>query len=83
MDGLPDGINVGDFVGEKFHDVKNAGDGENERMSEDLEMFGKMNDPETLEEAESSDGGVEVQARGKTGSEDETESFERVHGCDK
>jgi hypothetical protein len=52
-------------------------------MSEDLEMFGKMNDPETLEEAESSDGGVEVQARGKTGSEDETESFERVHGCDK
>jgi hypothetical protein len=52
-------------------------------MSEDLEMFGKMNDPETLEEAESGDGGVEVQARGKTGSKDETESFERVHGCAK
>ena len=81
MDGLPDGIDEGDFVGEKFHDVKNAGDGENKRMGEDLEMFGEMDDAETLEEAESGDSGVDVQAGSKTGAEDEAESFEGIHGC--
>ena len=40
-----------------------------------------MNDAETLEEAESGDGGVDVQAGGKTGAEDEAEGFERAHGC--
>src|SRR5258708_37788484 len=81
VDGLPDGIDVGDFVGEKFHDVKNAGDGENKGMGEDLEMFGEMDDAETLEEAESGDSGVDVQAGSKTGAEDEAESFEGIHGC--
>jgi hypothetical protein len=52
-------------------------------MSQDLEVFGEMNDAEALEEAESGDGGVEVQTGGKTCAENETECFERVHGCNK
>ena len=42
-----------------------------------------MNNAEALEKAESGDGGVEIQSRRKAGAEDETESFERVHGCNK
>jgi hypothetical protein len=83
VDGLPDGIDVGDFVGEKFHDVEDAGDGENEGMSEDLEMFGEMDDAESLEEAKSGDGGVDVEAGGKTGPEHKAESFQRAHGCNR
>src|SRR5258708_20312274 len=78
VDGLPDGIDVGEFVGEKFHDVKNAGDGENKGMGEDLEMFGEVDDAETLEEAESGDSGVDVQAGSKTGAGDEADSFEEI-----
>ena len=80
MNGLPDGIDVGDFVGEKFHNVENASNCEDERMGENLKMFGKMNNAEALEQTESRDGGVEVEAGGKTGAEDEAESFERAHG---
>src|SRR5258708_32646049 len=50
-------------------------------MGEDLEMFGEVDDAETLEEAESGDSGVDVQAGSKTGAEDEAESFEGIHGC--
>ena|SRR6266851_2104027 len=44
-------------------------------------MFREMNDTEALEEAEGGDGGIKIQAGGKTSTEDETESFERAHGC--
>src|SRR5258708_35950893 len=81
VDGLPDGIDVGEFVGEKFHDVKNAGDGENKRMGEDLEMFGEMDDAETLEEAESGDSGVDVQAGSTNQGEHEAERFEGMQWC--
>ena len=83
MNGLPGGIDVGNFVREKFHHVKNAGNCQNKRMSQDLKMFWEMDDAETLEEAECRNRGVKVQTGGKTGAEDETESFERVHGCKK
>jgi len=52
-------------------------------MSEDLKVFGELDDAEALKEAERGNGGVEVEAGGKTGAEDEAESFERVHGCSK
>ncbi len=75
VDGLPDGVDDRDFVGEKFHEIENAGDGEDERVREDLELFGEMNDAEALKEAEGGDGGVNVQAGGKACAEDQTESF--------
>jgi len=80
VDGLPDGVDEGNFVGEKFHEVENAGDGEDERMGENLELLGEMNDAETLEEAEGGDGGVDIEAGGEAGAENEAESFEGAHG---
>ena len=81
MDGLPDGINVGNFIGKEFHEVENASDGEDERVCENLKLLGKMDDAEALKETESGDCSVNVQAGGEAGSEDQAESFERVHGC--
>ena len=81
MDGLPDGINVGNFIGKEFHEVENASDGEDERVCEDLKLLGKMDDAEALEETESGDGGIDVEAGGEASSEDQAESFEGVHGC--
>jgi hypothetical protein len=52
-------------------------------MGKDLKMLGEMNDAEALEEAESGDGGVDVQAGGKASAENEAESFDGAHGCNK
>ena len=81
MDGLPDGVDEGHFVSEKFHKVEDAGDGKDEGVGEDLQLFGKMNDSETLEKPERRYRGVDIKARGETGAEDETESFEGAHVC--
>ena len=80
MNGLPDGIDEGNFVGEKFHEVQDARDGKDEWVREDLKFLGEMNDAEALEKAESGDGRVDVEAGGEAGAEDKAESFERVHG---
>ena len=81
MDGLPDGIDEGDFVGKKFHQVENSGDDQDERVREDLQLFGEVDDAESLEKTEGGDGGVDVEAGGEAGAEDETKGFEGVHGC--
>jgi hypothetical protein len=39
-----------------------------------------MDDTVTLEKAERRNGGVEIQAGGKSSAESETESFDRIHG---
>ena len=80
VDGLPDGVDEGNFVGEKFHEVENASDGEDERVREDLELFGEMDDAETLEESEGGDSGVDIEAGGEAGAEDEAEGFQGAHG---
>ena len=81
VDRLPNGIDERDFVGEKFHQIKNSGDGQDERVRKDLKLFGEMDDAKPLEKSESGNGGVDVEAGGEAGAEDEAESFERVHGC--
>jgi hypothetical protein len=43
-------------------------------------LLGEMNDAEALEEAEGGDGGVDIEAGGEAGTEDEAESFEGAHG---
>jgi len=50
-------------------------------MRKYLEMFGETDYAETLEKSEGGNGGVDVEAGGKTGTEDEAESFEGAHGC--
>ena len=49
MDGIPNGVEVRYFIGEKFNDVKSGGDSQHPRMGERLQRRGKVNDAEALE----------------------------------
>src|SRR5882724_1711485 len=77
---IPDGVEVRNFVGEKFEDVESDGEAENDRMGEDVKFFGEMNNVEAFEKTESGDGGVEIEAGRETGSEGEGDGLERIHG---
>src|SRR5256885_14984444 len=57
---IPDGVEVRNFVGEKFKDVESDGKAENDGVGEDVEFFWEMNDMEAFEKTESGDGGGKV-----------------------
>ena len=58
MHGIPNGIDVGDFVGKKFNSVKRKRDSENPGVREHLERIRQMDDTVTLKNAEGRNGGV-------------------------
>jgi hypothetical protein len=80
VEGVPDRIEVGDFIGEKFDEIESNGHAENDGMGENFESRRKMDDAETLEKPESSYGGVKVESGGEAGAEGEAECFEGIHG---
>src|SRR6516164_2110847 len=80
MHRVPDGIDVGNFVGEKLDDVKSDGDSEHQGVRDDFQRGRKMNDAEALQKAERSNGCIEIEAGGKTGAKGEAQGFKRVHG---
>jgi len=45
---IPDGVEVWNFVGEKFEDVESDGKAENDGMGEDVKFFGEMNNMEAF-----------------------------------
>jgi len=75
VDGVPDGVEKRNFVGEKFEDVERDGDAENDGMSHHCQCRRQVNHAKALQEAESSDGGVKVEAGGKACAQCETESL--------
>ena len=77
---IPDGVEVRDFVGEKFKDVESDGEAENDGMREDVEFFGEVDNMEPFEKAESGDGGVEIETGREAGTEGEGDGLERMHG---
>ena len=77
---IPDCVEVRNFVGEKFEDVESDGKAENDRMREDVEFFGEMNDMEAFEKTESGDGGVKIESGREGGTEGEGDGLERIHG---
>jgi hypothetical protein len=76
---IPDGVEVRDFVGKEFEDVKADGETENYGMRKDVEFFREMDDVEALEKTERGDGGVEVEAGREAGAEGQGDGLERVH----
>jgi hypothetical protein len=82
MEKIPDGVEVRNFVGEKFEDVECDGEAEDNGMRENVKFFGEMNDVEAFEKAESGDGSVEIEAGGETGAEGEGDGLERIHRRD-
>ena len=77
---IPYGVEVRNFVGEKFEDVESDGKAENDRMREDVEFFGEVNDMEAFEKTEGGDGGVKIEAGREAGTEGEGDGLEGVHG---
>lgn len=76
---IPNGVEVRNFVGEKFENVKSDCEAENDGMGENVEFVGEMDDMEAFEEAESGDGGVKIEAGRETGAEGEADGLKRIH----
>ncbi len=81
MDQIPDRVQVRYFVGKEFQEIERSGGSEDPGMRENFELYGEMNNSESLEQAQSGHGRVQIQARRKTGAEDQAESFDRVHSA--
>ena len=80
VDRLPDRINVRNLVGEKLHHIKSDGNAQHDRVREDLQMRRQVNHAKALQQSQRGDGSVKIQARGKAGAKDETESLNWIHG---
>ena len=76
---VPNGVEIRNFVGEKFDDVERDSNAEDDRVSHDFKRRRKVNHAESLQDAESGYGCVKIETRGKTGSQSEAERLERVH----
>ena len=81
MNGVPGHIDVRNFVSEKFNRVESDGNPKNPRMRKNFQRRRKMNDAESLEQAKRGDGGVQVEARGKSGAKRKAKSLQRVHAA--
>ena len=79
VDGIPDSVEVGNLVGEKFDEVESDGSAENDGMSDNGKRRRQMNDTEALQKAERGDGGVEIEAGRKSGAQSEAERLQGVH----
>ena len=79
MDGVPNGIDVGNFVGEEFDGIERDCDAENPRMREHLHGTRQMDNAKALQKAESRDRGVEIQTGRESGAEREAEGLQWVH----
>jgi hypothetical protein len=77
---LPDGIDVGHFVGEKLDDIQDSGNAKHDGIRKHVKLRGKMDDAEAFQQAEGRDGSVKIKTRGKTGAENQADCFERIHG---
>ena len=76
---VPHGVEIRNFVDEKFEDVERDSNAEDDRVSHDFKRRRKVNHAESLQDAESGYGCVKIETRGKTGSQSEAERLERVH----
>ena len=63
VNGVPRGIDGGDFVGDELDQVHCAGDGENPGVADAREVAGELHEVEALEQAQGEHGGVEVDSR--------------------
>ena len=68
---VPNGVEIRDFVGEKFDDVERNSNAKHDRVPKDFKCRRKVNQAESLQDAERCYGCVKVEARGKTSSQSE------------
>jgi len=76
---IPDRVQVRNFIGEKFHDVQHDRNAENDGVGDDFQGRRQMDHTKSLENPERRDSRVEIEARGKSGTQGEAERLQRVH----
>src|SRR2546427_2193355 len=79
VDGVPEGVEVRDFVREEFQQIKCEGNSKNPWMRENLQSSGQMKYAEALEKPKRRDSGVKIEAGRKSGTQRETERFDGIH----
>src|SRR5258706_11113147 len=67
VQGVPESVEVGNFVREELQKIKRNGDCENPWMRKNLQAGRQVQNAEALEQAERRDSGVKIEAGGKSG----------------
>ena len=75
MNGIPDGVDVGNFVSKEFDCVEYKRNSENPWMREDLQGSRQVDNLIALKKTESRNGGIKIEAGGKSGTEREAKSL--------
>lgn len=79
VNGIPNGIDVRDFVREELGEIENSGEDEDRRVGKAVKGRRKMNDTETLEQAQRGDSRVQIQTGGEPGAESQAERGQGIH----
>ena len=66
MNRVPNGVEIRNFVGEKLDDVERDSNAKHDRVPHDFKRRRKVNQAESLQDAERCYRCVKVEARGKT-----------------
>ena len=83
VDGVPDRIDPRNFVGEKFEEIENAGDGDDPGIAEDFErlVLWRQRDPVKMNgEPGDKNGQVKIDAGERSETERDGEQIELFHG---
>ena len=65
MHRVPDAVDVGNLVGDELDDEERDRKADDERAGEDLELVGKVDQPEALKQPGGGNRGVEIEPRGE------------------
>ena len=82
VNGVPSGVDLRNFVGEKFQEVERARDPEDERVAEERErlIFGREDDPVEMNgEAGDEDSQVQIHAGEAGEAEGDAKQLELIH----
>src|SRR4051812_8925061 len=84
VNGVPCGIDPRDFVGKKFEEVEDPGDGDDPRLPEDFErlVFGRERDPMEMDgETGDENGEVKIDPGEAGEAERDGDRVESIHGA--
>src|SRR5208337_3617855 len=79
MYGLPDRIDIREFIGQKLHDVENAGNSQHKRIRQHMQVFRQIDQPKSLQQPQGGYRGIQVQPGGKSCAKNETQCFQWIH----
>jgi len=79
VNGIPDSVEVWDFVREEFDQIKCQRNSEHPGMRKNLQSGRQMEYAEALEKPKRGYGGIEIQSGGESSAQREAEGFDGIH----